>query len=81
MLGSLPMSGAGKTPEEIIVDVYVILAVLAVALVVLIGREPVCWYLKINDNIRLLREIRDELRRANRTDGRVPLETNERHEP
>jgi hypothetical protein len=78
MLGSLPMSGAGKTPEEIIVDVYVILAV---ALVVLIGREPVCWYLKINDNIRLLREIRDELRRANRTDGRVPLETNERYEP
>lgn len=35
---------------------------LIVIVIFLICREIICWYWKINDNIELLREIRDLLK-------------------
>ena len=48
--------GLGALPTSLIIAALVLL------LVFLIGREILCWYLKINQSIALLTEIRDLLK-------------------
>jgi hypothetical protein len=42
--------------------VYGLGVIVVAILIFLVGREVVCWYWKINEGIRLLKEIRDILK-------------------
>ena len=46
----------------------IILTVLAVLVILLVGREIVCWYFKINERRNLLRSILSEMRKSNGTE-------------
>jgi hypothetical protein len=44
-----------------------IIAIMFIILVIIrLGREVVCWYLKINERKDLLKEIRDLLKKKNK---------------
>ncbi len=43
--------------------IRIVLVTIAIVLILfLLCRELVCWYFKINERVRLLREIRDQLK-------------------
>lgn len=49
---------------------FILLAVMAIlTLVILVCREIACWYFKQTEQVKLLREIRDELKGIG---GRIP---------
>lgn len=59
--------------EGLGVTIYTIIGLVIIIGILWICREIVCWYWKINDNIKLLTEIRDELKSMNRKTGEMLL--------
>lgn len=41
----------------------VVVGVIASVILFFVGREIVCWYFKVNEIVKLLREIRDSLKK------------------